>query len=120
MSNAERSIYVADGKNEIHDGIEHAPGGGQALLDPTDTLFLLLDHQSGLFQNVKDITVEARRVASYAVDTVLNVMETGPASERLRAAAYLLDRAFGRPLQTSATMNASAEGRSPVCMGFLH
>jgi len=27
------------------------------LLDPTDTLFLLLDHQSGLFQNVKDITV---------------------------------------------------------------
>jgi nicotinamidase-related amidase len=32
-------------------------GGGQALLDPTDTVILLLDHQSGLFQTVKDIAV---------------------------------------------------------------
>jgi nicotinamidase-related amidase len=30
-------------------------GGGQALLDPSDTVILLLDHQSGLFQTVKDI-----------------------------------------------------------------
>ena len=29
-------------------------GGGQALLDPSDTVFLLLDHQAGLFQTVKD------------------------------------------------------------------
>jgi nicotinamidase-related amidase len=37
-------------------------GGGQALLDPADTLLLLLDHQSGLFQTVKDISVaELRR-----------------------------------------------------------
>nr|WP_315221878.1 isochorismatase family protein [uncultured Duganella sp.] len=32
-------------------------GGGAALLDPADTLVLLLDHQSGLFQTVKDIAV---------------------------------------------------------------
>ena len=32
-------------------------GGGQALLDPSDAVFLLLDHQSGLFQTVKDIPV---------------------------------------------------------------
>ena len=32
-------------------------GGGAALLDPADTLILLLDHQSGLFQTVKDIPV---------------------------------------------------------------
>ena len=32
-------------------------GGGQALLDPSDTAILLLDHQSGLFQTVKDIAV---------------------------------------------------------------
>jgi nicotinamidase-related amidase len=32
-------------------------GGGQALLDPADTVFLLLDHQTGLFQTVKDINV---------------------------------------------------------------
>ncbi|TFW18795.1 isochorismatase family protein [Duganella callida] len=32
-------------------------GGGAALLDPADTVVLLLDHQSGLFQTVKDIAV---------------------------------------------------------------
>jgi hypothetical protein len=28
---------VPDGKNAIHDGIEHDPGDGKALNDPTDT-----------------------------------------------------------------------------------
>ena len=37
------NIFVPEGKSAIHDGIEHAPGGGKALLDPTDKLFLLLD-----------------------------------------------------------------------------
>ena len=32
-------------------------GGGATLIDPSDTLILLLDHQSGLFQTVKDIPV---------------------------------------------------------------
>lgn len=32
-------------------------GGGLTLIDPSDTLILLLDHQSGLFQTVKDIPV---------------------------------------------------------------
>ena len=32
-------------------------GGGAALLDPADAAILLLDHQSGLFQTVKDIPV---------------------------------------------------------------
>jgi nicotinamidase-related amidase len=36
-------------------------GGGAALLDPSDTVFLLLDHQSGLFQTVKDISVAELR-----------------------------------------------------------
>lgn len=36
-------------------------GGGQALLDPSDTVLLLLDHQSGLFQTVKDISVAELR-----------------------------------------------------------
>ena len=36
-------------------------GGGAALLDPSDTAFLLLDHQSGLFQTVKDIPVAELR-----------------------------------------------------------
>lgn len=32
-------------------------GGGAMLIDPADTVVLLLDHQSGLFQTVKDIPV---------------------------------------------------------------
>ena len=36
-------------------------GGGAALLDPSDTVILLLDHQSGLFQVVKDISVAELR-----------------------------------------------------------
>ena len=36
-------------------------GGGQALLDISDIVFLLLDHQSGLFQTVKDISVAELR-----------------------------------------------------------
>lgn len=54
-------IFKPDGKNQIHDGIEHEPGGGKALLDPTDAALLLLDHQSGLFQTVKDISVSQLR-----------------------------------------------------------
>ena len=61
------NIYKADGKNQIHDGIEHDPGGGKALLDPTDVAFLLLDHQSGLFQNVKDIGITELRANTTAL-----------------------------------------------------
>lgn len=32
-------------------------GGGLALLDPADTVFLMLDHQSGLLQTVKDVDI---------------------------------------------------------------
>jgi len=36
-------------------------GGGQALINPADTLLLLLDHQAGLFQTVKDIEIDDLR-----------------------------------------------------------
>lgn len=36
-------------------------GGGQALLDTDDTVFLLLDHQTGLFQTVQDIGIAELR-----------------------------------------------------------
>ena len=61
MNEEVKQLFRPDGKNAIHDGIEHEPGGGKALLDPTDTVFLLLDHQTGLFQNVKDIAVAQLR-----------------------------------------------------------
>lgn len=36
-------------------------GGGQALLDTSDSVILLMDHQSGLFQTVKDISLAELR-----------------------------------------------------------
>jgi nicotinamidase-related amidase len=36
-------------------------GGGAALLDPADTVILLLDHQTGLFQTVKDVPIAELR-----------------------------------------------------------
>ncbi len=36
-------------------------GGGAALLDPSDTVILLLDHQAGLFQTVKDVPIAELR-----------------------------------------------------------
>ena len=60
------AIFKPDGNNEIHDGIKHEPSGGKALLDPTDTVLLLLDHQSGLFQAVKDISV-----AQFRANTIM-------------------------------------------------
>src|SRR5215213_1303616 len=36
-------------------------GGGLALIDTSDSVFLLLDHQSGLFQTVKDVSVTELR-----------------------------------------------------------
>jgi nicotinamidase-related amidase len=36
-------------------------GGGKMLLDPADAVILLLDHQTGLFQTVKDVPVDDLR-----------------------------------------------------------
>jgi nicotinamidase-related amidase len=47
--------------NSIQDGIPHAQGGGDALMRLDDAVMLLLDHQSGLFQVVKDIAVAELR-----------------------------------------------------------
>jgi nicotinamidase-related amidase len=70
MAKLTTPIFKPDGKNAIHDGIEHEPGGGKALIDPTDTAFLLLDHQSGLFQTVKDISVYELRANTTALAKV--------------------------------------------------
>lgn len=59
-------------------------GGGQALLDTSDTAILLLDHQAGLFQTVKDIDVaELRRnvVMLVKLATLLKIPVITSASE---------------------------------------
>jgi nicotinamidase-related amidase len=62
-SNDSRSTngQTSQDTNSIRDGIAHAPGGGDALLHLDDVVFLLLDHQAGLFQVVKDISVAELR-----------------------------------------------------------
>jgi len=42
-------------------------GGGKGLINPADTLMLLLDHQTGLFQTVKDIGVMELRANTTAL-----------------------------------------------------
>jgi len=42
-------------------------GGGKALIDPADAALLLLDHQTGLFQAVKDIDVAQLRANTIAL-----------------------------------------------------
>jgi nicotinamidase-related amidase len=59
-------------------------GGGQALLDASDVVFLMLDHQSGLFQTVKDISVldlRANAAAMAKMATLLKVPVITTASE---------------------------------------
>ena len=72
--------------NSIRDGIEHEPTGGAALINPADTLLLLLDHQAGLFQVVKDIEVAQLRanttmLAKLATLLKLPVMTTASVPE---------------------------------------
>ena len=73
--NDSKSIFQPDGKNAIHDGIEHEPTGGKGLIDPTDTALLLLDHQSGLFQNVKDISITELRANTTALARVAALLK---------------------------------------------
>ena len=61
-----------------------ATGGGATLMDPADTAILLLDHQSGLFQTVKDIAVAdlRRNVEMIArLSTLLKIPVITSASE---------------------------------------
>ena len=75
-------------------------GGGAALLNPNDTALLLLDHQSGLFQVVKDIDVDdlrrnttmlAKMATLLKIPVITTVSEpngpNGPQMPELREAA---------------------------------
>ena len=50
-------------------------GGGKALIDPSDTVILLLDHQTGLFQTVKDISVADLRVNTVVLAKLATLMK---------------------------------------------
>ena len=59
---------------------QQAPGSAKAptgtvLIDPADTLILLLDHQTGLFQTVKDISVAELRTNTVVLMKVAKLMK---------------------------------------------
>jgi nicotinamidase-related amidase len=59
-------------------------GGGEALIDPSDAVILLLDHQSGLLLTVKDISVpelRANTVMLAKLATLLKIPVITSASE---------------------------------------
>jgi nicotinamidase-related amidase len=61
--------------NSIRDGIEHEPTGGAALINPADAILLLLDHQAGLFQVVKDIEVAQLRANTTMLAKLATLMK---------------------------------------------
>ncbi|HJW45419.1 MAG TPA: isochorismatase family protein [Lysobacter sp.] len=52
-----------------------ASGGGQALFDVSDALILLLDHQTGLFQTVKDIGIAELRANTTMLAKLATLLE---------------------------------------------
>ena len=50
-------------------------GGGAALLDASDTVILLLDHQTGLFQTVKDISVAELRANTIMIAKLATLLK---------------------------------------------
>ena len=75
MSDPKKTTEINN--NQIRDGIEHEPGGGRALINPADAVLLLLDHQAGLFQVVKDIEVAQLR-ANVAMLAKLGTLQKIP------------------------------------------
>jgi hypothetical protein len=56
-------------------GNTRSTGGGQALPDPSDTVILLLDHQAGLFQTVKDISIAELRSNATLIAKVATLLK---------------------------------------------
>src|SRR5262245_3028520 len=55
------SLHAGSASTQTKSSSVLPTGGGAALLDTSDSVILLLDHQSGLFQTVKDISVTELR-----------------------------------------------------------
>jgi nicotinamidase-related amidase len=117
-------------------GLSRQPSAAarEALLDPNDTVVLLLDHQTGLFQTVKDVpivdlranTVALARIAEQARMPIIYTASepggpNGPIMEELAAAAPSATY-VGRQGEVSAWDNADfvkaveATGRKTLVM----
>jgi nicotinamidase-related amidase len=111
-----------------------SPAAREALLDPSDAVVLLLDHQTGLFQTVKDVPVRELRANTVALAKIAALAKmpiiytasepngpNGPIMEELAAAAPGA-KYVGRKGEVSAWDNAEfvaaveATGRKTLIM----
>jgi nicotinamidase-related amidase len=117
-------------------GLSRQPSAGArgALFDPNDTVVLLLDHQTGLFQTVKDVPIRDLRANTVALAKIAELAKmpiiytasepggsNGPIMEELAAAAPSA-KYVGRKGEVSAWDNADfvkaveATGRKTLVM----
>lgn len=91
-------------------------GGGAALLDPSDTVILLLDHQAGLFQTVKDISVSDLRANVTVLAKLATLLKDSGHHDSFRAQwAEWADHAGNQTIRAAFRLRG-AKGRSE-CMG---
>jgi nicotinamidase-related amidase len=64
---------AARGANILGISRQPSPAAREVLLDPADTVILLLDHQTGLFQTVKDVPVAELRNNTIALANIAQV-----------------------------------------------
>ena len=95
-------------------------GGGAMLMNPSDTAILLLDHQSGLFQTVKDIPVAdlrrnvemiARLATLLAIPVITTASEPAGLSPPVHARHSARHRGDGRCEGTYAVACSATSAR---------
>ncbi|HEX4229475.1 MAG TPA: isochorismatase family protein [Bryobacteraceae bacterium] len=62
-------------QDSIQDGLRHVSGDGTTLINPADAALLLLNHQSGLLQVVKDIGVKDLRANTAMLAKLATLMD---------------------------------------------
>lgn len=69
------SVWMATGDNPAHAQPQIDTSRPRTLLDPADTVVLLLDHQAGLFQTVKDVPVAELRTNATTLAKLARMMK---------------------------------------------
>ena len=69
------SVWIATGTNPAHAQPRIETPRPKTLLDPADTVVLLLDHQAGLFQTVKDVPVAELRTNTTTLAKLAKLMK---------------------------------------------
>ena len=86
------------------------------MLDPEDSIICLLDHQSGLFQTVKDIGIAELRANTTMLAKLANLLEIPRPHVGFRTAGTQWPAHAGDPRGSAARGLCAAQGRNQ-CMG---